>query len=147
VTVWLRPARPLDAGRIGRILQAFAEEAPWMLRLHSGAEAIACCGEMIDRGWVTVAGTGAKVDGFLACDDGYIHALYVAPGQRGRGLGARLIRAAQGGSESLSLWTFEANSGARRFYKRHGFAEEGRGAGMGNDECLPDIRYRWTRAA
>ena len=34
-----------------------------------------------------------------------------------------------------------ANSGARRFYERHGFTAAKFGDGSGNEEKLPDIQY------
>ncbi len=52
--------------------------------------------------------------------------LHVASAARGAGLGRRLLaRAAQeiearGWPSGLHLWVFDANSGARRFYERHG---------------------------
>ncbi|MEL7100478.1 MAG: GNAT family N-acetyltransferase [Pseudomonadota bacterium] len=139
----LRAARPEDAMACGVILTAFAEETPWLPRLHSGAEDIAHCGQMIDRGWVTVA--GARPKGFLARDGAIIHALYVAPSARGQGLGTALLAQAQEANR-LELWTFQANTGAQRFYTRHGFQEAERTDGHGNDEGLPDIRYIWERS-
>lgn len=52
--------------------------------------------------------------------------LHVAPAVRGAGLGRHLLaRAAQeivarGWPAGLHLWVFDANTGARRFYERHG---------------------------
>ncbi len=43
----------------------------------------------------------------------------------------------------FSLWTFQANLGARRFYERHGLAEARRTNGAANEEGLPDILYEW----
>lgn len=41
----------------------------------------------------------------------------------------------------VKLHCFQANSGARRFYERHGFQAEAFGDGSGNEENLPDILY------
>lgn len=142
----LRAARPEDALACGSILTAFGQETDWLPRLHSGAEDIAHCGQMIERGWVTVA--GARPQGFLARDGAVIHALYVAPGARGQGLGAALLAEAQAqGQAQLELWTFQANTRARQFYERRGFVAAERTDGCGNDEGLPDIRYVWERSA
>lgn len=52
--------------------------------------------------------------------------LHVRPETRSRGLGRRLLAAAageidrRGWTPRLHLWVFEANTGARRFYERHG---------------------------
>lgn len=42
----------------------------------------------------------------------------------------------------FSLWTFQANLGARRFHGRHGCREVSRTDG-GNEENLPGILYEW----
>lgn len=149
MSVILRPARSTDAGKTGEILHRFACETSWMPSLHTGAETIAFCGVMIDRGWVTVAEADGAVLGFLARDEGEICSLYVASEACGRGIGKRLLEAAKGQvgagchSGRLSLWTFQANEGARRFYQREGFAEVQRSDGSRNEERLPDIEYVW----
>ncbi|MEM8578855.1 MAG: GNAT family N-acetyltransferase [Pseudomonadota bacterium] len=140
----LRPARPEDALACGAILSAFIDGTDWMPRLHSRAEDIGFCGMMIDRGWVTVAGQPAQ--GFLAREDAFIHALYVAPDRQGRGIGKALLDAAKA-APRLELWTFQANLRAQAFYRREGFTEAERTDGARNDEGLPDIRFTWGRSA
>lgn len=145
--VRLRPARSTDAGKLGAMITAALEAKPWKPRLHSGAQDIAHAGTMIDRGWVTVAEhdeSGALL-GFIAREEGYVHALFLAPGARGTGLGQRLLDEAKRASGRLELWTFEANTGARRFYRRAGFREVGHGDGSDTEEGLPTIRYAWSR--
>lgn len=139
----LRPARSTDAGRTGEILHGFALENDWMPVLHSCAETIAFCGRMIDQGWVTVAETDAGVAGFLALNQGEVHCLYLNARSRGQGIGQQLLDHAKSGRSDLSLYAFQANIGACRFYERNGFAETARSDGAGNDENLPDIRYVW----
>ena len=143
MTVTLRLARSTDAGKTGDILQRFQEETPWMPKLYTGAEAIAFCGRMIDRGWVTVAEEDGRVCGFLARDGAEICSLYVAPEAQSRGIGAVLLEAAKAAQPRLTLWTFQANEGAQRFYLREGFAETERSDGTRNEEGLPDIAYAW----
>jgi len=145
VTVLLRPARSTDAGTTGEILHGFTRENDWMPNLYSCAETIAFCGRMIDRGWVTVAEAQSGVIGFLAREGTEIQALYLAAPARGQGFGTQLLDDAKSGQDRLALYAFQANSGACRFYERHGFAEVARGDGSGNDEHLPDIRYVWRR--
>lgn len=141
--VTIRVAEPLDAGAVGAILGQGVRDHRWMPLLHSEAENIAFAGRMIDHGWVWVALDGAAVRGFLAREGSYVHALYVARGARGRGVGTRLIAAAQAECARLELYTFVANTGARRFYARHGFVEVERSDGSRNDEGLPDILFVW----
>ncbi|MBY6082009.1 GNAT family N-acetyltransferase [Ruegeria arenilitoris] len=145
MTVTLRPARSLDAGAVGEILHGFARENDWMPELHTGAEAIAFCGRMIDKGWVTVAEQGGKVAGFLAVDGTEVHCLYLSPAARNQGIGTQLLDSAKAGRRELALYAFQANTGARRFYERHGFVEVARSNGADNDEQLPDIRFVWRK--
>ena len=145
--VTLRKARSTDAGTTGAILSAFAEQTAWMPILHTAAEAIGFCGQMIERGWVDVAEQEGKVCGFIARDGAEINALYPAPEAQGQGIGTALLQQAQRASASLNLWTFQANTGAQRFYKRHGFVEAERTDGARNEERLPDIRLIWNKDA
>lgn len=43
----------------------------------------------------------------------------------------------------FSLWTFQANAGARRFYERHGLMLAKLGDGSDNEEKLPDALHVW----
>ena len=60
----------------------------------------------------------------------------------GRRMSARRAKAR---SPRLELWTFQANTRARAFYAREGFAEVKLTDGQGNDEELPDVRMVWNR--
>lgn len=140
-----RAARPTDAGSTGAILSAFNEDTPWMPKLHSRAETISFTGDLIARGWVELVERDGKVAGFIARDEAEVHALYVAPDVQRCGVGSALLTRAQDVSPKLSLWTFQANTAAQGFYRRHGFVEVLRTDGAGNDEKLPDIRLHWQR--
>nr|WP_254438011.1 GNAT family N-acetyltransferase [Ruegeria arenilitoris] len=126
-------------------MHGFALENDWMPELHSCAETIAFCGRMIDQGWVTVAEADDGVIGFLALNGDDIHSLYLTSAARGQGVGQRLLQHAKSRRAQLSLFAFQANLGAQRFYERNGFAEVARSDGAGNDENLPDIKYVWRR--
>ena len=135
----LRPARSTDAGKTAAILSGFIDETDWMPRIHTRAEDVSFTADMIDRGWVTVAEQAGVVIGFCARDDEEVHALYVGSKARGQGCGARLLADMQDATDSLTLWTFQANTRAQAFYTRHGFVEVERTDGARNDEGLPDI--------
>jgi len=86
----------------------------------------------------------ARIAGVLVLDGEWLDQLYVDPERTGGGIGSTLLRFAQRGRpEGLRLWTFVANTGAQRFYERHGFAEAERTDGRDNEERSPDILYVW----
>ena len=141
MTSSLRRARPEDAAALAAILSDWIDATPWMPRLHSRDEDRAFVAELIARCDVTLA--GEVPCGFVARDGDEIPALYVAAFARGRGIGRRLLDRAKATRRRLSLWTFQANTGARRFYARAGFREIERTDGAGNDERLRDVRLEW----
>ncbi|MCT4556379.1 MAG: GNAT family N-acetyltransferase [Pelagimonas sp.] len=145
MTPTLRDARDTDAGKLGQMISDAVAARAWKPVLHSGAQDIAHTGDMIDRGWVRVAELDGRVAGFIARERGYIHALFVTPDLQGHGIGSALLHEAQSHGQALTLWVFEQNTDALRFYLRAGFAETHRTAGE-NDEALPDIHLRWTPA-
>jgi GNAT superfamily N-acetyltransferase len=97
--------------------------------------------------WVAEAPDGGLV-GVMVLDDGELAQLYLDPDWRGRGLGDRFVALAKERSPGgLSLWTFQVNKPAHRFYERHGFEAAERTDGSGNEEREPDVRYAWHPAA
>lgn len=147
MSIQLRPATADDSDDVCDILYTFLDETPWMPRMHSRRQTRKFCHSMIARGWVTLAEVDSKPRAFISREDQFIHALYVLRGSYGQGIGHRLLRDAQMQHLALELWTFQFNTGAQRFYLREGFVEMERTDGQGNDEKLPDIRYRWERGA
>jgi GNAT superfamily N-acetyltransferase len=91
-----------------------------------------------------VAELDGEVVAYCSLGDGWVEHLYVAPGHTGCGIGSRLIALAKERQPAgLQLWTFQVNSGARRFYERHGFQAVEVTDGDGNEERQPDVRYAW----
>ncbi len=141
----LRPATPADADASAAILQDWLDETPWMPRLHTLADTRAFMRERLFPACaVTVAEVDGATRGYLALrPGGVVQSITVGRGWRGRGLGVRLMAAARAASPGgLTLWTFVANEGARRFYGREGFVEVERTEGD-NDEGLPDVKLVW----
>jgi GNAT superfamily N-acetyltransferase len=94
--------------------------------------------------WVAVEAAGTEVVGLLVLDGGEVDQLYVDPSRWSRGIGSLLLaHAKQQRPDGLWLWTFQANTGARRFYERHGFVAVAATDGSGNEEHAPDVRYAW----
>jgi ribosomal protein S18 acetylase RimI-like enzyme len=70
--------------------------------------------------------------------------LYVEPEAQSRGIGTVLLDQAKAlRPEGLHLWVFQKNTGAIRFYERHGFRLVKLTDGTGNMEHEPDALYAW----
>jgi len=80
----------------------------------------------------------------MVIGEGWIDQLYVHPRWSRQGMGSRLVQLAQRQQGRLDLWTFQSNTGARRFYERHGFVVVAVTDGD-NEEGEPDVRYHWHR--
>ena len=103
----------------------------------------------VDAYTVFVACDGDAVIGFVGLDPtaAEIGALYVAPERWGTGAGRALLRQAtaalvDAGHRMASLWVFEQNPRARRFYESAGWRPDGavrRDDAHGNAD---EIRYR-----
>jgi GNAT superfamily N-acetyltransferase len=144
--VILRAARPTDAGAAAAIVSGYHRDTGWLPDIWSPAETLALCGRMIDAGWVTVADAGG-VQGFVARRDTEIVSLFVAAAMRGKGAGTRLLDAAKARADRLELFAFRADSAARGFYRRRGFAECTLPDPRPNEAGLPEVRMIWERSA
>lgn len=143
--ITIRPARPLDAGKLAGIMGAANARLEWLPKLYSGAEEIMLVGDMIEAGWVRTAYADDVLAGFVARKGTEIHGLYLRPYLQGQGIARKLIADAQRNAKKLGLWSYEANERAARFYRKAGFEEIKRTDGEGNDAKLPDIRFEWTK--
>lgn len=83
-----------------------------------------------------------KVVGMIAYNEREISQLYIHIDYQGMGIGETLLdRVKEQSSGRLTLYTFEVNQKAQRFYEKNGFEIIGRG--NENEENLPDIQYEW----
>jgi ribosomal protein S18 acetylase RimI-like enzyme len=84
-----------------------------------------------------------KVVGMIAFNENEINQLYIHMDYQGKGLGRKLLELAKANSKGrLTLYTFEVNHKAQRFYENSGFKIIGRG--YENEENLDDIKYEWV---
>ena len=67
--------------------------------------------------------------GYIAFRPGLHRAPVRRSGRQGAGLGPQLLEMAKAAFAELSLWTFQQNLRARRFYEKHGFASPWRPTG------------------
>ncbi len=146
----LRPATAEDAPTVALVHRAaFGQALWWIPRLHTPEEDLAFFTTVVTEQQALVVESGGVVVGFSAYDTGWLNQLYVAPDHQNLGIGSRLLDEVklahqdQHPTGRLSLWTFQANSGARRFYERHQFEAVEFTEGAGNEEREPDVRYEW----
>ncbi|MEH7178307.1 GNAT family N-acetyltransferase [Neobacillus vireti] len=83
-----------------------------------------------------------KVVGMIAYNEREISQLYIHIDYQGIGIGQTLLnKVKEQSSGRLTLYTFEVNENAQRFYGKNGFKIISRG--HENEENLPDIQYEW----
>lgn len=144
--VVLRRARDADAHAAADVwLRSYAAALPTVRCAHDDADVRDWFARVLVAQYETwVAVSGSTVVGLLVLKGEELKQLYLEPEWRGRGLGDRFVSLAkQQQPDGLSLWTFQVNGPARRFYQRHGFTEAERTDGQRNDEREPDVHYVW----
>ena len=121
---------------------SFDDRLPWLAGLHTPEEDRDFFRERVFHDCrVFGAFDGDRLVGFIAFRQGWIDQLYVLPAAQGRGAGTALLAAARAEIPELSLWTFQKNVVARRFYERNGFVAVEETDGSRNEEKEPDVRY------
>jgi GNAT superfamily N-acetyltransferase len=144
--VVIRRATAADASAAAEVyLRSFTAALPTVTRPRSDDEVRAYIRDVVvplRETWVAVA--EEQVVGLMVLADDLLSQLYLDPDWRGRGIGDRFVALAKERSpQGLSLWTFQVNKPAHRFYERHGFVEAERTDGSDNEEREPDVRYVW----
>jgi GNAT superfamily N-acetyltransferase len=148
VTVTLRRATDADAEAVAEMFLA-SFHATYQFPLAHPDDDV--------RGWIrdrliptsetwVAEDDGGRVVGMMALEPGWLEQLYVAPDHLGEGIGRQLVDLAkQRQPAGLTLWTFQVNDRARRFYERNGF-EAVEFTEDSNQEREPDVRYVWPGA-
>ena len=144
--VILRRAVASDAAEVGAIWLASFRATYGFPDVHPDDEVLRWVREVLvptEETWLAIDPDGS-IAGFMALDGDQLDQLYLRPGRSGHGIGARLLHLAMTRRPAgLSLYTFQVNDGARRFYERHGFVAVAFGDGSANEEGQPDVRYEW----
>ncbi len=141
----IRPAALDDMPACAAILNQWIDATDWMPRVHPPDDVERHYREFVFREReVFIAGRGAEIAGYICLsDDNHVTSFFVKADLRSGGLGRTLLNHAKGlRPNGLKLWTFVANTDARRFYGREGFIETECSDGD-NEEKLPDILYAW----
>lgn len=139
----IRRATAEDVEAIARLFDRTLATMTYLPVVHTFEENLAWFGTRVadDEAWVWDDGA---VRGYMLLDDGELLHLYLDVGHSGRGIGSQLLDLAKARRpEGFTLWTFQQNERARRFYERHGLHAVEFGDGSGNEERVPDVKYEW----
>ena len=145
----LRHATVNDAETIAQIYFASFRLLTFLPMLHEiDSYRWYVANRMLKEWVVTVAEDETGIISFLGRQGEEVGHFYTRPDRIGQGAGTQLIEEAKAsGVAALELWCFQANMYARRFYERRGFRAIRTTDGAGNEERMPDVRYRWERSS
>ena len=140
----IRRSRAEDVDAIAEVYDRSFATLSFLPMLHTLEEHRVWFARVVDEREVWVWDEDGLVLGFIALDDAMIDYLYVEPELAGRGIGSALLQHAKKQRPAgFSLWTFQQNEGARRFYERHGLRVVRLTDGANNEEKTPDALYAW----
>jgi GNAT superfamily N-acetyltransferase len=140
----LRRATPADAAETAAVFSAALKSMTFFPKLHSDEEDKAFVSQFIAEQETWLAIDDGRILGLASIEGKRLAHLYVDPADHNRGAGTALLsHVKRRRPDGFDLWCFQANSGARRFYERHGCHAVEFTDGRGNEEKLPDIRFRW----
>jgi GNAT superfamily N-acetyltransferase len=139
----IRRATRDDAQAVGDVFVRARDEMPYLPRI-ADEHRPRLGGWFVERDEIWVVERDGAIVAFAGVNGGLLTHLYVEPGAQGQGIGEALLghakRLRPGG---LELWVFQKNTGARRFYERHGFRLVRLTDGADNMEREPDALYAW----
>jgi ribosomal protein S18 acetylase RimI-like enzyme len=146
--VELKSATASDSARIAQLLiDARTAFMPYAPSAHTDEEVRSWVAtSMVRSGDVILALASGATVGVMAtkqeCNCSWITQMTVDPAHVGRRIGSSLLaHALLILRRPILLYTFQANTGARRFYERHGFRAIQFTDGRTNEERCPDVLY------
>ncbi len=141
----LRPVEPRDTEAVGDVFLAALAGMTYLPDLYTEAETRDFIRDvLLPHNEVWVAEEDGLVVGFSGLGDDSLRHLWVRPEAQNRGIGTALLALAkERRPNGFTLWVFQKNVGARRFYERHGFTLVKLTDGRGNEEQEPDAHYEW----
>jgi ribosomal protein S18 acetylase RimI-like enzyme len=144
IKAMIRRHRPDDVDAIAELYERSFATLSFLPTLHTLEEHRAWFGQIVRQREVWVWEEEGAILGFIVLGDATVDYLYVEPEMTGRGIGSALLdHAKERRPGGFSLWTFQQNEGARRFYERHGLHVIRLTDGEGNEEKTPDALYAW----
>ncbi len=141
----IRRAHREDSDAIAELYERSYGTLTFLPRLHTLDEYKASMARHVVVDDVWVWDESGTVVGFMILRSGdELFLMYLEPAATGRGIGSALLEhAKRERPNGFTLWTFQENVGARRFYERHGLCTIAFGDGTGNEEGVPDVQYAW----
>ena len=142
----IRPATGADADAIAAVYVPSFRSLSFLPVVHSDDEIRAWIRDvLLPSQEVWLAEEDGRVVGVAALSADALDQLYVHPDAQRRGVGAELLATAKARRPNgFTLWVFQQNTGARRFYERHGCRLVRLTDGSGNEERTPDALYEWV---
>ena len=144
----LRPATAADAYSVASLLiDTRSQFMPYAPSAHPDAEVREWVkSHLLLTGGVTVAEVQGQVVAAMATERtnglSWVTQMAVNPRLVGHGVGSLLLaHAMRTLALPIRLYTFQANSGARRFYERYGFIPIEFTDGQANEEHCADVLY------
>ena len=111
------------------------------------SEMVALVGRLLTTAEVWVAESDGQVVGFAALTGDQLAHMYVRPACHGNGVGGALFgKVEERRPDGFSLWVFQSNTKARRFYEQRGCRLVKLTDGSSNQERAPDALYEWRAA-
>jgi GNAT superfamily N-acetyltransferase len=140
----IRRAAPADAGRIAALFERSRATLTFLPVLHTPEEHRAFFAGQVAEKEVWIAEPDGVLAGFMVLGEQMLDHLYVEPDRTGSGIGTALLDHERSRRPNgFTLWTFQENTGARRFYERHGLEPVLVTDGEDNEERCPDVLYEW----
>ncbi len=139
----IRSGQQSDVVACVKILSDWVGETPWHGPLVEHQEMVADWSDLFETDLVWVAEFEGRIVGFCTRDDDNIGALYVATEARSAGIGKHLLDAAKADRDWITVWTYEKNVHALRFYKRECLIEICRE--IEDETSLMNVEHRWTK--
>lgn len=147
----LRSATARDVPRVAQLLiDARAAFMPYAPSTHTDDEVRSWVATvLVPSGGVMLALMNGEAVGAMSTSQegacSWITQMAVHPAYVGHGIGSSLLaHALRVLAPPIRLYTFQANTRARRFYELHGFRAIEFTDGRGNEERCPDVLYEFA---
>jgi GNAT superfamily N-acetyltransferase len=140
----IRRGTAADALETAAVFSASLKSMSFFPKLHTDAEDKTFIARLILKEETWLATKDDRIVGFACLEGNRLAHLYIDPTHHDLGAGTALLSYVKTRRpDGFDLWCFQANTGARRFYERHGCVAVEFADGAGNEEKLPDVRYEW----